>query len=214
MIGEYLKAIAEYKRLRGCHVESGQSALKLLRDFVWYSRPGQWGTGEINAGERKQLIEWVMDTANGAGPVVEIGTLFGFSTMALCEGVHRSWTRRKIYTVDNYCWNPFGVPAYRHRMITKQNLTFAQSLTDLVIIDSSADDYYRKFRETPSFAFIDGNHSYKSVKKDLIFFRDIGARAISGHDYNFPDVSRAVREVLGDENLTVFKGTLFLYKAP
>lgn len=214
MIGEYLKAIIEYKKLRACHAQSGQSALKLLRDFVWHSRPGQWGTSEINADERKELIEWVIGTADVPGPVVETGTLFGFSTMALCEGVLRSGVRKKIYTVDNYSWNPFGVPMYRHRMITRQNLAMAQSLTDLVIVDSSADDFYKNFSETPSFAFIDGNHSYESVTEDLIYFRNIGTKAISGHDYDFPDVSKAVREVLGEENLTVFKGTLFLYKAP
>lgn len=214
MLGEYWKALAEFKRLKGYHAESGKLALSLFKLFVNYSEPEQWGTGEINAGERKQLIDWLIEAADVPGPVVEIGTLFGFSTMALCEGVHRSGVRKKIYTVDNYGWNPFGVPVYRHRMITKHNLTFAQSLTDLVIVDSTADDFYTSFTEVPSLAFIDGDHRYESVKKDLIFFKNIGARAISGHDYNFPDVSRAVREVLGEDNLTVFNGTLFLYKTP
>jgi predicted O-methyltransferase YrrM len=214
MLKHYWKAIEEYKRLREYHKGDDSQAIALLGLFVDYSEPGQFGTGEINEGERKQLIDWVIGFADVPGPVVEIGTLFGFSTMALCEGVHRSGVRKKIITVDNYGWNPFGVPVYRHRMITKHNLRFAQSLTDLEIVDSVADDFYKGFTELPSFAFIDGDHSYETVKKDLAFFKRIGARAISGHDYNFPDVCRAVKEVLGEDNLTVFDGTLFLYKAP
>jgi hypothetical protein len=53
--------------------------------------------------------------------MVEIETIFGFSIMALCEDVHRAGLRKKIYTMDNCGWNPFGIPVYRHRMITKQN---------------------------------------------------------------------------------------------
>lgn len=109
--------------------------------------------------------------------MVETGTLFGFSTMALCEGVLRSGVRKKIYTVDNYSWNPFGVPMYRHRMITRQNLALANSLTDLVIVDSSGDYFYKDFSEIPYFAFIDGDHIYESVKKGLDFLqghRDYG----------------------------------------
>lgn len=213
MLGEYWQALLEFKKLRHYHADIGNSALSMLKHFVAYSKPGEWGTGEINAGEREQLINWVSGVADVPGPVVEIGSLFGFSTMALCEAVYRSGVRKKIYTVDNYKWNPLGVPPYRHRMITMHNLVLAKNLTDLFIVDSSAEDFYSKFTEVPSFAFIDGDHRYESVKKDLIFFRDIGTRAISGHDYDYPDISRAVREVLGEDNLTVYNGTLFLYRA-
>jgi hypothetical protein len=99
-------------------------------------------------------------------------------------------------------------------MLTNLNLVLAKRLTDLVIVDSTAEDFYKSFKELPSFVFIDADHTYASVKKDLQFFKDIGAPVISGHDYNFPDVHRAVHEVLGEEGLEVFSGTLFLWTRP
>jgi|LauGreDrversion4_2_1035121.scaffolds.fasta_scaffold1588834_1 hypothetical protein len=81
------------------------------------------GVGEMidRPGGRKQFIDWFLVAADVHDPVVEIETIFGFSIMALCEDVHRAGLRKKIYTVDNCGWNPFGIPVYRHRMITKQN---------------------------------------------------------------------------------------------
>jgi cephalosporin hydroxylase len=153
----------------------------------------------------------VIQSADIPGPVVEIGTLLGFSTQALCEGVMKSGHPKKVITVDNYGWNPMGVPSYRHKMLTSLNLRMVSRMTDLIIIDATADSFYQSFKEVPSFAFIDADHSYASVKKDLQFFKQIGTPVITGHDYNFPDVARAVHEVLGQNHLEVFGGTIFKY---
>jgi len=190
------------------------NALRLLSEYVSYAEPGKWGNGQISDQERDELIKWVVRFKDLPGPIVEIGTLLGYSAQALCEGVLQSGVRKTIYTVDNYGWNPMGVQQYRHRMLTNLNLVLAKRLTDLVIVDSTAEDFYKSFKELPSFVFIDADHTYASVKKDLQFFKDIGAPVISGHDYNFPDVHRAVHEVLGEEGLEVFSGTLFLWTRP
>ncbi len=186
----------------------------MLSEYVSYAEPGKGGNGQISDQERDELIKWVVRFKDLPGPIVEIGTLLGYSAQALCEGVLQSGVRKTIYTVDNYGWNPMGVQPYRHRMLTKLNLVLAKRLTDLVIVDSTAEDFYKSFKELPSFVFIDADHTYASVKKDLQFFKDIGSPVISGHDYNFPDVHRAVHEVLGEEGLEVFSGTLFLWTRP
>ena len=206
----YLEALKEIRKLRSYHSDD-KEAMNRLKEFVSYSRAGQTGNGQVSDQEREELIRWVVKYADVPGPIVEIGTLLGYSTEALCEGVLKSGVKKTIITVDNYGWNPMGVPSYRHKMLTRLNLTFASRLTDLVIVDAVAEEFYRSFDQVPSFVFIDADHTYASVKKDLQYFKDIGAKVITGHDYNFPDVCRAVKEVLGEEHLTVFGGTLFLY---
>jgi len=46
--------------------------------------------------------------------------------------------------------------------------------------------------------FIDGGHSYEQVKADLLAWKSKARKLICGHDWQFPSVQRAVREVLGD----------------
>lgn len=209
----YLKGLQLLRKLKG-YYSSPQDALSRLSEYVSYAEPGHWGNGQISNKERDELIKWVVRFKDIPGPIVEIGTLLGYSVQALCEGVLKSDVTKRIYTVDNYGWNPMGVQPYRHRMLTNLNLVMAKRLTDLVIVDSTAEEFYKSFKELPSFVFIDADHTYASVKKDLEFFKDIGAPVIAGHDYNFPDVHRAVHEVLGEHGLEVFSGTLFLWTRP
>lgn len=209
----YLKGLSLLRKLKRYH-SNPEDALRMLSEYVSYAEPGQWGNGQISDQERDELIRWVVRFKDLPGPIVEIGTLLGYSVQAICEGVMQSGVRKRIYTVDSYGWNPMGIQPYRHRMLTHLNLVMAKRLTDLVVIDSTAEDFYKGFKEIPSFVFIDANHTYEFVKQDLQFFKDIGSPVIAGHDYDFPDVHRAVHEVLGENGLEVFSGTLFLWTRP
>lgn len=207
----YIDGLRKLRQLKSYYQGDTDQAMMRLSTYVDYAKTGQLGNGQISDKERDQLIDWVVESAETPGPIVEIGTLLGFSTQALCEAVIKSGRPKKVITVDNYGWNPMGVPSFRHKMLTKLNLRMASRLTELNIIDSDAEQFYQSFTEIPSFVFIDADHSYASVKKDLQFFHQIGTPVITGHDYNFPDVARAVHEVLGRERLSVFDGTLFKY---
>lgn len=46
--------------------------------------------------------------------------------------------------------------------------------------------------------YIDAGHTYEEVKADIEAWRPKARKLICGHDYNYPDVARAVRELLGD----------------
>jgi hypothetical protein len=213
MIWFYWKAFIQLRRIRHYTKAADNESILRLTEYVNCINPDIRGNGQISAQERNKLIEWIIQFADIPGPIVEIGTSLGFSAQALCEGVIRSGKPKTVYTVDNYGWNPVGMPSFRHKMHTDLNLTFASSLTDLIIVDSTGEKFYQTFDQRPSIAFIDADHSYASVKKDLEYFKQVGTPVIIGHDYNFPDVAKAVQEVLGDQHLTVFGGTLFLYEA-
>lgn len=206
----YLNVLSEFRKLKAFYPEPGE-ALQYLRRFIDYSTSSKIRSGQINHPERERLVQWVVGHASTPGPIVEIGTLFGFSTQALCEAVLSSGVRKTVFTVDNYSWNPMGLPPDRHRLLTRFNLEFASRITDLFIVDSSAEAFYGTFDQVPSFVFIDADHRYEHVRKDLLFFKSIGTKAIAGHDYNFPGVRRAVDEVFGEGGVDVFEGTMFLY---
>jgi hypothetical protein len=213
MIWFYWKAFIQLRRIRRYTKAADQESIIRLTEYVNCINPDNLGNGQVSDQEREKLIEWIIRFADIPGPVVEIGTSLGYSAQALCEGVIKSGKPKKVYTVDNYGWNPMGMPRFRHKMHTDLNLRLASRLTDLVIVDSTAEKFYQTFDQRPSIAFIDADHSYASVKKDLQYFKQIGTPVIIGHDYNFPDVAKAVHEVLGEQHLTVFNETLFLYVA-
>ena len=54
------------------------------------------------------------------GPIIEIGTLFGRSTLVIAAN---KALERKLITVDNYSWNPIGLDADTHYRITKNLLS-------------------------------------------------------------------------------------------
>jgi len=62
--------------------------------------------------------------------------------------------------------------------------------------------------ESIDFCFIDADHAYESVKLDLeTWWKKIKVNGIlGGHDYNNPDVRRALDEFIKDKNLGVKTG--------
>src|SRR5262249_50966700 len=63
--------------------------------------------GTVLFPEEHLFLKGLVETANTLpGPIVEIGTLLGFTTTRF--GV---WKKpdKKIITVDKYCWNPWGL---------------------------------------------------------------------------------------------------------
>jgi predicted O-methyltransferase YrrM len=121
------------------------------------------------------------------GRILEIGTFHGRSTCALALACKD--TQRKVFTIDNDAeamqraeWN-FAALNIRDRI-------------DPWIMDSSALDdppYGWPFFD---FAFIDGDHTFESLRRDFYFVRTmmkpkVGAR-IAFHDVidSWPDVKR------------------------
>ena len=77
--------------------------------------------GQIRLDESRFLGELVSSLTE-PGPIVEIGTLFGWSTRVMALFKDRD---RELITVDNYGWNPLGLPPERHQSSTAQTLAEA-----------------------------------------------------------------------------------------
>ncbi len=108
----------------------------------------------------------------------------------------------------------YGVDPYK---IQKENILYNEEYTDKslniisrkmlkeafrypnleIIVDTSFNASKQFDKESIDFVFIDGDHSYGSVKDDIKYWepkvKENGL--IMGHDYNWGDVARAVGEM-------------------
>ena len=155
--------------------------------------------GGLTDEETRGLVAWMRDAAERfpGRPIFEFGTLFGLTTQALADAAPGG---TRIVTVDNFCWNPLGLPPDRHEAFTRRILApwIARGKVELVRADSVA------FRASyvgpaPSMVFFDADHRYAAVKEELEWARSLGVPVICGHDYANPSpyfgVTQAVDEL-------------------
>jgi hypothetical protein len=143
-------------------------------------------------------LKWLLKWAEEIKPrrTVEIGTYKG-RTAALLAGVS-GW----VDTVDDFSggWVRGAEPSsppFEHE--TRRNLEPYPN----VAIHKRGDDaeLIRVLgRGLAGLVFVDGNHSYDAVVKDLHLALELRAPdgVICGHDWAMPDVQDAVRSVLGE----------------
>ncbi len=127
-------------------------------------------------------------------PIIEIGTLFGHSTRILVENKDDS---QELMTVDNYCWNPCGVPIEQHRHITRRLLADAVRSSRVKVIDMDKDVFYESYDgPSPAMVFLDADHRYEATLTDIDWALSVGSDVICGHDYSdsVPGVVQAVDE--------------------
>ena len=82
-------------------------------------------------------------------------------------------------------------------MLKKQVLKEVLKFPNLEMIIDRSDNASKQFdKNSIDFVFIDGDHSYESVKNDINCWAPIVQEdgLIMGHDYNWGDVARAVGE--------------------
>ena len=128
------------------------------------------------------LLEKLVKRANGLpGPIIEIGTLFGFTTQKIALWKSQD---KKLVTVDNYCWNPLGVSPEEHYHLTGRILWYLIETGQVDILNTGKDEFFQNYTSgAPSLVFIDADHTYEATLSDIRQARRIGARIICGHDY-------------------------------
>jgi len=130
--------------------------------------------------------------------IVEFGTLFGITTGLLA---HYKSAKMKVITVDNFCWNPFGLTPEMHKAFTRRILRCQLAKGDVELVEMDS----KTFRDTykgriPNMVFLDADHSYEAVRDEIAWAKKIGVPLISGHDYGNSrfGVTKAVDEAFPD----------------
>ncbi len=151
-------------------------------------------SGIIQCSELSFLRELVQKSNVLPGPIIEIGTLFGYSTRKIALWKSSS---KKFITVDNYSWNPYAIDKTSHFKLTKRILSPLIKSANVIQINMEKNEFYKKYSgEVPAMVFLDANHSYEETKHDIYWAKRVGAKIICGHDYlqAFQEVKRAVDE--------------------
>lgn len=138
------------------------------------------------------------ESGSGGSTVIEFGTLFGLTTQLLAEAAPSGTT---ILTVDNFCWNPFGLPPNLHRRFTERILRPYLSTGRVKLIGCDSATFRERYDGiAPALVFLDADHGYAAVRDEIAWAKEKAAGVISGHDYGNPlfGVTRAVDEAFPD----------------
>ena len=158
--------------------------------------------------DEAQFLSSLIHRTSPQDPIVEIGTLFGYSTLVMCMAKPAG---QKIITVDNFAWNPLSISPQAHEALTRALLSDGCKNHSAEIVKKDKDLFYKDYQgPAPGLFFCDADHSYEATLRDLTWARSVGTKIICGHDYDaekHPGVVRAVKEVGGAKEIV---GTLFL----
>jgi predicted O-methyltransferase YrrM len=153
--------------------------------------------GSLTDEELNAVKAWASEKEGAV--VVEVGTLFGLTAREMA----RSNVGGRVVAVDNFSWNPFGLPSNVHEAFTRQILRGS----GVEVVNCDSEDWREKFKGKIDMVFFDASHRYEDVKAECEWAKAAGIEIVSGHDYGNPNplfgVTRAVDEVFGKENVEV-----------
>lgn len=139
--------------------------------------------------------------------VVEIGTFEGYNA----ESILKNLNVKKMYIVDPYLEYEDYFTSEPEK--TKLNLSVAQRKAKnrlkkysnkIVWIRKTSDDALKDIPKNVDFIYVDGNHEYEYVKKDMEnYYEKIGSKGIlAGHDItSFPGVGEALVEFCSEKKI-------------
>lgn len=154
-------------------------------------------------------LAWLAKQAVEHRCIVEIGSYLGRSTRALLDN-----TEGVVYACDD--WKgprdvSLGATERRH-LFTHFMTNVSDHLYTGRLVIVKEDHSQIVFRRHADMVFIDGNHDYDDVRRDIGFWssRLTPNGLLCGHDANFESVLQAVADELGEYEIAA--GTNIWYR--
>ena len=147
--------------------------------------------GGLTDAEIAALVKWLPDT----GTFVEFGTLFGLTAKAVAAAK----PNLKIVAVDNFCWNPFGLPPKLHEDFTRKILANEIAAGQVTLANATSEEFRRGCKAAPDAVFFDAQHQYEPVKDEIVWAKRMGVKCICGHDYGNPSPIFGVTQAVNEE---------------
>jgi predicted O-methyltransferase YrrM len=160
----------------------------------------------MNKKEHRFLYKSMKRVPDG-GIVVEIGCWKGGSSVELAKGIRKYCPRTKLFCVDFFNYDYYMLTPGLKEKAKRGNIceTFKKNMKGYphkLIVESSEEACLLFEPQSIDFIFIDADHSYGAVKKDIAMWlpKIKTDGLLCGHDY-YPDkygVKQAVDEAFGD----------------
>lgn len=135
-----------------------------------------------NKPNRKHFLKHLINT-NKFETIVEVGVRDGRTTFYLLE---QCPTIKRYYAIDT------------NTSLFDKKEEAIKFKDKLVAIQGFSFDVANQINELADIVFIDADHSYESVKKDIKAYTPKVKKGgiLSGHDIDFPGVNKAVNELI------------------
>ncbi len=141
-------------------------------------------------------LAWLRETVARMGNVAELGSWKGRSTYALCGSC-----KGNVYAVDHWQGSPLEQQNY-HAQAVKSSVfpEFLNNVGHFENLRIVKRPTIAAAEEVPEvdMVFVDAAHNYNDVLADLRAWTPKARKLICGHDYNYPGVIQATREMFGD----------------
>jgi len=154
----------------------------------------------------EKMSQYLKD--NGVKTMVEIGSYSGESSEVFANYFE------KVYCVDP--WQPFyddNDPASDTDMIKVEELfdKVCKRHPNIIKMKMTSEEAFNQLKSDDiHFVYIDGNHQYLSVKKDVLMWFTVAELFLGGHDYHktmFRSVYDAVNDVFLEKEITKYYDT-------
>jgi glycosyltransferase involved in cell wall biosynthesis len=167
-------------------------------------------TNEIEGWTTENELNALFNEAKKNESIVEIGSWKGRSTHALLSG-----NTGIVYAVDHWKGTESDGDAHKEAFVDSdavymQFVGNVGMFPNLKVMKMSSEEASLKFEDNSiDMVFIDGDHSYEAVKKDIELWLPKVKKIICGHDYNFKGVETAVNEAFDKINVV---DTIWVHK--
>lgn len=159
---------------------------------------------QISGWMTDEELQFLAETASKCTTIYEVGSYHGRSTRAMADNMKRG----KIYCID-----PWDGINYNNKNqvificdLNDRNLFYINLMDHIksgrvIMCPSKFHEWIPSEEDRPDLIFIDGDHRYESVKKDINHAMQFHPRIIAGHDYlmGWDGVIKAVDERFGNE---------------
>ena len=179
------------------HLKESKTAFSTLAALYGDKTGSMDALGGLTENEMSAVCRWA--TEKSGMTIVEVGTLFGLTAREIASNVKSG----RVIAVDNFSWNPFGLPPKIHEAFTRRILRGSK----VELVNCSSEDWRKQVTGKIDMIFFDASHRYEDVKAECEWAKVAGVKMICGHDYGNPNprfgVTRAVDEVFGKGNVEV-----------
>jgi hypothetical protein len=143
----------------------------------------------------------------GDGPLV--GVEIGVLNAECSDSLLNSMPNLKLYSVDPWLYQPTrGYEAADSEQDQNFKYKFAKYVLSeygdrSIIVREKSVDAAKQVTEPLDFVWIDGDHNEDTVRSDILSWKDkLKKRSVlCGHDWKFPQIRTAVRELIGEPEL-------------